>query len=419
MIYLLIALLAVSVGCLACLLFLLRRDTSGAAHLGRLAALGEASEKLGQLVREDLARGRTEGAEGARQLREELSRQLSTSRESDDKRLETLRSLVDQRLRDIQEDNTKKLDQMRLTVSEKLEGALERRLGESFRLVSERLELVHKGLGEMQTLAHGVGDLKRVLSNVKTRGTWGEVLLGNLLDQILTPEQYEKNVVTQPGGTERVEFAIKLPGREGDSGRPVWLPIDSKCPQDDYLRLVEASERGDAEGVRASIKQLEIRLKASAKDIHDKHIAPPHTTDFAILFAPTEGLYAEALRCPGLTDDLQQRHRVMIAGPTTLAALLNSLQMGFRTLAIEKRSSEVWSVLSAVKTEFGRFGEVFERVKKKLTEAANTIEDVSTRTRAMDRKLKEVDTLPAEDTAALLGVPPTIGSSDGNREDSP
>jgi len=341
--------------------------------------------------------------------------QMSLVAENTEKRLEALRATVEQRLQSLQADNAVKLEQMRHTVDEKLQGTLERRLGESFKLVSERLELVHKGLGEMQTLASGVGDLKKVLTNVKTRGTWGEVQLGNLLDQMLTSDQYQKNVATVPGSSERVEFAIKLPGRGGDIHQPVWVPIDSKCPIEDYQRLVDAAERGDADAVRESSRQLDIRIKACAKDIFQKYISAPHTTDFAILFVPTEGLFAEVLRMPGLTDFLQREFRVMVAGPTTLSALLSSLQMGFRTLAIEKRSSEVWSILSAVKTEFGKFGAVMDRVKKQLGAASNTIEDATVRTRAMERELGKLDKLPVPVDAAMLVIPAlavTTGDAD-------
>ncbi len=355
---------------------------------------------------ESVQKQMTETAGSQRNQLGDFLTRLNGIAESNDKKMESLRGVVDQRLKDMQEDNTKKLDQMRQTVDEKLEGTLTARLGESFKLVSERLELVHKGLGEMQTLASGVGDLKKVLTNVKTRGTWGEVQLGNLLEQILTPEQFERNVAIKSGSGDRVEFAIKLPGRSGEQDRHVWLPIDSKCPQEDYLRLVEAAERADAEGVREAVKQLDIRIRGCAKTISEKYVSPPDTTDFGILFVPTEGLYAEILRCPGLTDGLQQNHRVMVAGPTTLAAMLNSLQMGFRTLAIEKRSSEVWNVLSAVKSEFGKFGAVFDKVKKKLAEATNTVEDAAVRTRAMERKLRTVEDLPAPDAAGLLGLLP-------------
>ena len=304
-------------------------------------------------------------------------------------------------------------------MTRKLQGTLEKRLGESFSSSATDLRLVHKGLGEMQTLASGVGDLKKVLTNVKTRGTWGEVQLGNLLDQMLTRDQFQQNVATKPGSGERVEYAIRLPGRTGDGDSPVWLPIDSKCPQEDYQRLVEAAERGDAEAVKESSKQLEIRIKACGRDISQKYIAPPATPGVAILFAPTEGRFAEVLRCAGLTEYLQNEYRVMVAGPTTLAALLNSLRMGFRTLAIEKQSSEVWNVLSAVKTEFNKFGEVFEKVKKKLGEASNTIDEAAVRTRAMKRKLKNVDELPAPAATSLLGLvasSPTVESEEETPE---
>lgn len=336
---------------------------------------------------------------------QELTGRINSMVEAGEKRIDGIRVMVEQRLKELQEDNTRKLDQMRQTVDEKLEGTLEKRLGESFKLVSERLEQVHKGLGEMQTLASGVGDLKKVLTNVKTRGMWGEVQLGNLLEQVLTRDQFDTNVMTRPASGERVEFAVRLPGRDGHWETPVWLPIDAKFPQEDYLRIVEAAERGDADGVREAGKQLEDRLISSARTISEKYLAPPHTTDFAILFLPTEGLYAEALRIPGLSESLQ-RHRVMIAGPTTLAAILNSLQMGFRTLAIEQRSSEVWGVLGAVKTEFSRFSEVFAKVKKKLGEASNTISSAEVRTRAMQRTLKNVDELPSPAASGLLGLTP-------------
>jgi DNA recombination protein RmuC len=280
---------------------------------------------------------------------------------------------------------------------------LEKRLGESFRQVSERLEQVHKGLGEMQNLAIGVGDLKKVLTNVKTRGTWGEMQLGNLLEQILTPEQYAQNVATKQGSAERVEFAIKLPGRDTHDGKTVWLPIDAKFPKEDYERLVEASERADADAVEQAAKQLELRIKAEAGDIRDKYIDPPNTTDFGILFLPTESLYAEVLRRNGLMETLQREFRVVVTGPTTLAALLNSLQMGFRTLAIEKRSSEVWAVLGAIKTEFGKFGGIIEKVQKKLQEASNVIDTAATRTRTIERKLRTVEGLPTNEATALLG----------------
>ena len=320
-----------------------------------------------------------------------------------DQKLDGLKAAVEAKLQQLQTDNAAKLEEMRKTVDEKLQGTLEKRLGESFKMVSDRLEQVHKGLGEMQTLAIGVGDLKKVLTNVKTRGTWGEMQLGNLLDQILTPDQYEKNVATKAGSADRVEFAIKLPGRDLPDGKSVWLPIDAKFPKEDYERLVDAAEKSDAEAVEQASKQLEARVRAEAADIHNKYIDPPNTTDFAILFLPTEGLYAEVLRRAGLSESLQRDFRVVVAGPTTLAALLNSLQMGFRTLAIEKRSSEVWVVLGAIKTEFGKFGGVIEKVQKKLQEASNVIDDVVTRKKVMERKLRTVHELPAAEATAILG----------------
>lgn len=331
-----------------------------------------------------------------------FSQQMNRLTEGNEQRLEAMRKTVEERLKTLQQDNAAKLDQMRQTVDEKLQGTLEKRLGESFKLVGERLEQVHKGLGEMQTLANGVGDLKRVLTNVKTRGTWGEIQLGNLLDQVMTPEQYMRDAVCRPGSAERVEYAIRLPGREGEG--ELLLPIDAKFPREDYERLIEASERADAEGVEAAARQLEARIRNAARDIRDKYVNPPHTTDFAILFLPTEGLYAEVLRRPGLVEQLQREYRVNLAGPTTLGALLNSLQMGFRTLAIQRRSSEVWELLGAVKTEFDKYGAVLDKVKKKLSEASNTIDDVARRKRVIDRKLRQVQALPAPEAQALLGL---------------
>jgi DNA recombination protein RmuC len=280
---------------------------------------------------------------------------------------------------------------VRSTVDEQLQGTLERRLGESFSLVSERLEQVHKGLGEMQTLAAGVGDLKKVLMNVKVRGTWGEVQLGGLLEQLLIPAQYAKNVCTTGQGAERVEFAIKLPGRDPAGAAQVWLPIDAKFPQEDYIRLVDASEAADVAGIELAGKALENRVRQCARDIATKYVCPPATTDFALMFLPTEGLYAEVLRRPGLAEMVQRDHRVIIAGPTTLAALLNSLQMGFRTLAIEQRSSEVWTVLGEAKTEFRRYGDVLDRIKGKLQEATSAVDTAAVRTRAIERRLRGVE----------------------------
>jgi DNA recombination protein RmuC len=333
--------------------------------------------------------------------RTELGTALTQLSQRIESRLEQLRLAVEQKLEKIQTDNAAQLEQMRRTVDEKLQGTLDKRLGESFKLVSDRLELVHKGLGEMQSLASGVGDLKKVLTNVKSRGTWGEMQLGNLLEQILTPEQFARNVATRPGSMDRVEFAIRMPGRNDADPSPVWLPIDAKFPKEDYERLVEAAEKGDASAVDAAAVQLETRVRAEARSIRDKYVEPPHTTDFALLYLPVEGLYAEVLRRPGLQDALQRDFRVTIAGPTVLSALLNSLQMGFRTLAIEKRSSEVWSVLAAVKTEFGKFGEVIGKVQKKLQEASNVIDNAATRSRAIERKLKDVQALPAPGEPAM------------------
>jgi DNA recombination protein RmuC len=310
-----------------------------------------------------------------------------------------LRSTLTERLTEIQADTSKKLEEMRKTVDEKLHATLEQRLGESFKQVSERLEQVHRGLGEMQALASGVGDLKRVLTNVKTRGTWGEVQLGAIIEQVLTPDQYAKNVRTVPGGRDVVEFAIKLPGK--DEGAPVWLPIDAKFPMEDYQRLMDAQDRADVEQVEAAGKAMEVRIKQEAKSIRDKYIEPPHTTDFGILFLPTEGLYAEVLRRPGLADYIQREYRVIVSGPTSFAALLNSLQMGFRTLAIEQRSSEIWVLLGAVKTEFGKFGDVIDATQKKLEDASRHFEKVGQRTRAINKKLKGVEALAVSDEATL------------------
>jgi DNA recombination protein RmuC len=316
-----------------------------------------------------------------------------------------VRDTLEAKLRELQADNGAKLEEMRRTVDEKLHSTLENRLSESFRLVSDRLDKVHQGLGEMQQLAVGVGDLKRVLTNVKTRGTWGEVQLEMLLEQVLTNDQYARNVETIPGTGERVEFAIRLPGAT-DDGPPVWMPIDAKFPKEQYERMLDCAERADADGHDAACRELERALRNEAKTIAEKYLSPPLTTDFAILFLPTEGLYAEAMRRPGLADELQRRCRVTIAGPSTLSALLNSLQMGFRTLALEKRSSEVWQVLGAVKTEFGKFGDVLAATKQTLERAARNIEQAETRSRQMSRKLKSVEALPAEMAQHLLGADP-------------
>jgi DNA recombination protein RmuC len=292
---------------------------------------------------------------------------------------------------------------MRQTVEEKLQGTLERRLGESFKLVGDRLEQVQRGLGEMQSLATGVGDLKRVLTNVKTRGTWGEAQLSMLLEQVLTPDQYEANSKLGRKGAEIVEFAVKLPGRDED-GSTVFLPIDSKFPQDQYQRILVAQDAADAEALAIGRRELEMAIKVAARDIRDKYVHPPNTTDFGILYLPTEGLYAEVLRIPGMLERAQVEYRVTISGPTTLAALLNSLQMGFKTLAIQKRSGDVWKVLGAVKSEFGKFGDLLDGVQKSIQSAANKIEDATKKTRTIESKLRNVETLPGDDASALVGL---------------
>ena len=395
------------------------------------AALEKRQEQTEHTIKDEITRNRQETAGSARQARGELSKSLKDSSDSllkrmtenagmqkgqldsfskqlgdmtklNEEKLEQMRKTMENQLRALQEDNSKKLEQMRATVDEKLQSTLEKRLGESFKQVSERLEQVYKGLGEMRNLATGVGDLKKVLTNVKTRGTWGEIRLGNILEQILTPDQYDVNVPTKKDSNDRVEFAIKLPGQAFDKEKIVWLPIDSKFPQEDYQRLVDAQEAADKELAEKSIKSLEMRIKMEAKNIKEKYIDPPNTTDFGIMFLPVEGLYAEVLRRPGLCDILQREYRIVVTGPTTLAALLNSLQMGFRTLAIEKRSSEVWELLGVVKTEFGKFGGVLAKTKKKLQEASKTIDQAEVRTRAIERSLREVQEAPIEETVKLV-----------------
>jgi DNA recombination protein RmuC len=444
---LLIVVLVVLVIAVAVLLMLYRKASQSDISLlaPRLDAFEKAQERTERAVREEVAQSRDEQGRGAREQRQELTeafkifgdsvvqRMIDVSNnqkgqlnsisetmiktmkdqlesmstaigklsESNEKKLEEIRGTVEAKLQSIQTDNAKQLDQMRQTVDEKLQGTLEKRLGESFKQVSERLELVHKGLGEMQSLATGVGDLKKVLTNVKTRGTWGEVQLGALLEQVLNPDQFATNVATKDGG-ERVEYAIKLPGQGLDKDETVWLPIDAKFPVEDYQRLLESQEKGDVEGVEVAGKQLEIRVKACAGDISRKYLNPPRTTDFAILFLPIEGLFAEVIRRTGLTEVIQRECRVVIAGPTTLWSILSSLQMGFRTLAIQKRSSEVWNLLAAVKTEWTKYGEVLDAVQKKLHQASETIEKAQVRSRVIGRKLKDVQELPQTEAAALL-----------------
>jgi len=397
----------------------------------RFAVLQSSIDRLDRGLKEELSANREEVGSNAKGLREEVSNSLSKFNESvlnrmnenigaqlsqmdsfakqlhnlttaNEQRMDKMREAVDGQLKAIQEDNAKKLEEIKKTVDEKLHETLEKRLGESFKLVSDRLEQVHKGLGEMQSLASGVGDLKRVLTNVKTRGVWGEIQLGNLLEQVLAPEQYAQNVATKPGSNDRVEFAIKLPGRDVED-TTVWLPIDAKFPQEDYQRLLDAQEQANIIMAEEAAKALENRIKSEAKDIASKYISVPNTTEFGILYLPTEGLYAEVLRRPGLFETLMRDYRVVLSGPTTLAALLNSLQMGFRTLAIAKRSSEVWSLLGAVKTEFGRFGDLLDKTGKKLQEASNSIDTASRRSRAIERKLKDVQELPQAEALNLLG----------------
>ena len=339
-------------------------------------------EMIDRGLHDEFSRNREEAVTSAKAQREELG-----------KSLESVRSIVDLRLKQLQEDNSKQIDKMRATVDEKLQGTLEKRLGESFKLVSDRLEQVHQGLGAMRQLASDVGGLQKVLANVKMRGGWGEVQLGALLEQVLTADQFARNVKTREESSEHVEYAIKLPGDE--NGAPVWLPIDAKFPTEDYQRLLAAQDQGNVAAVEDAMKSLETQLKKSAKDICQKYINPPRTTDFALMFLPTEGLYAEAIRRIGLVEQVQRDCRVIFAGPTTLAALLNSLQMGFRTLAIQKRSSEVWNLLAGVKTEFGKFGEALSAVKDKLDQAARQVDNVAVRSRAITKKLRDVEELPS------------------------
>ena len=337
-------------------------------------------------------------------LGDTLTQQLRSLMESNERRLTEMRATLEAQMASLQQSNAVKLDEMRAVVDEKLQTTLQARLGESFKQVADRLEQVHKGLGEMQTLAQGVGDLKHLLTNVKTRGMFGEAQLAALLEQVFAPDQYATQVATRPGSRNVVDFAIKLPGR-GEDGQPCWLPIDAKFPNEDYERLLDAQQRADAEGAELAARGLEQRIRLEAKSMAEKYLEPPHTTDFALMFLPTEGLYAEVLRRPGLMESLQREHRVTLAGPTTLLAMLNSLQMGFRTLALEKRSSEVWQVLGAVKTEFTKFGDVLARVKTQTQTVLNTLDSAEVRSRAMGRALKSVEALPSDRAQALLPLP--------------
>jgi DNA recombination protein RmuC len=378
----------------AVLALLARRGT---ADSGVEAELVKRMEMIDRGLRDEFSRNREEAGAAAKNQREELT-----------KSLEGVRSIVDLRLKQLQEDNSKQIDKMRATVDEKLQGTLEKRLGESFKLVSDRLEQVHQGLGAMQQLASDVGGLQRVLTNVKTRGGWSEWQLGVLLEEMLTPEQFAKNMKTRDDTDERVEFAIKLPGDENPDGSSgVWLPIDAKFPMEHYERLTAAQESGDSTAVDAAMKTLETQLKRCAKDICEKYINPPKTTDFALLFLPSEGLYAEAIRRVGLVQTVQRDCRVTFVGPTTLAALLNSLQMGFRTLAIQKRSSEVWNLLASVKNEFGKFGEALSAAKEKIDQASRKMEDVDVRSRVITKKLRDVEELPSNPQPMLRNLLPS------------
>ncbi len=343
-------------------------------------------------------------------LSDTLTTQLQSLSESNARRISEVRATLEAQLAQLQQSNSAKLDEMRKTVDEKLQATLESRLGESFKQVADRLEQVHKGLGEMQTLAQGVGDLKHLLTNVKTRGMFGEAQLGALLEQVFAPDQYAAQVATRPGSKNPVDFAVRLPGRS-DSGEPLWLPIDAKFPNEDYERLLDAQQRADVPGAEAAGKALENRIRLEARSISEKYIEPPYTTDFAILFLPTEGLYAEVLRRPGLMEVLQREHRITLAGPTTLMALMNSLQMGFRTLALEKRSSEVWQVLGAVKTEFGKFGDVLAKVRTQTETVLNTLNSAEQRSRVMGKALRQVEALPEPEAARL--IPPDRDPDEG------
>ena len=396
----------------------------------QLETLERSGERLERIIREEMSRIRDEAADNSRQTRNDIGTELKNFGESmqktvtdmvrlqqnhletsagqmnvltknSEERIEKIREAVDVRLKQIQDDNARSIEQIRLTVDEKLQGTLERRLGESFRQVSERLEQVHQGLGDMRNLAAGVGDLKKIFSNVKSRGIWGEIHLENLLADILSPGQYEKNVRTKERTNEVVEFAIRLPGAGGGEEDVVWLPIDAKFPIEDYQRLIDAQEKGEVDAAADAARMLETRLKNSARDIHGKYLNPPRTTDFGVMYLPVEGLYAEAVRRPDLIAAIQREYRVLVAGPSTFAALLNSLQIGFRTLAIQKRTSEVWQILSAVKTEFGKFGDVLEAIKKKLEQATNNMDDALKRSRVIQRKLRNVQEIDQAETPEI------------------
>lgn len=414
------------------ILFLISKNfTSGSRKLeNQITALSRDLSRLEQSIKGEISQNREESIRNSKLDRQEMgntlkqfnesllsqmkliadlqknqldtfSNQLVKLTETNELSLNKMRDTIEQKLKDIQSDNNIKLDQMRVTVDEKLHSTLEKRLGESFNSISQRLEALYKELGEVQSLANGVNDLRKALTNVKTRGTWGEIQLGNIIDEILTREQYASNIPTKNGSNDRVEFAIKLPGND-DRNTCVWLPVDAKFPQEDYQRLIDAQEIGNKMAMEEASKQLEIRIKSEAKDIKEKYIDPPNTTDFGIMFLPTESLYAEVIRRAGLWETLQREYKVIITGPTTLAALLNSLQMGFRTLAIEKRSSEVWSLLGTVKTEFGKFGDILDKTQKKLQEASNSIDTAARKTRTIERKLRNVQELPLEEGESAI-----------------
>jgi DNA recombination protein RmuC len=377
-------------------------------------------QSLAQRLTDDARKSREESTLTLNRLGDQQQQRLAALTADNEKRMAEVRATLETKLGAMQQDNAAKLEQMRATVDEKLQSTLETRLGQSFKLVSERLEAVQRGLGEMQSLAVGVGDLKRVLGNVKRRGILGEVQLGGLLEDLLTNEQYATNVATVPGSSERVEFAIRMPGQE--DGEPVYLPIDSKFPVEDYQRLLDAQDAADAEAAALAGRALEARVRDEAKRIKSKYVSAPHTTDFAVLFLPTEGLYAEVLRRPGLFESLQRDHRVMVAGPTTLSALLNSLQMGFRTLAIAKRSSEVWKLLGVVKSEFGKFGLVLEKAERQLNTVSKSISDAGKKTKTIERKLRSVESMAVQDSGAAFDVPSLQGieslddDADGNAD---
>ncbi|HLN99618.1 MAG TPA: DNA recombination protein RmuC [Pyrinomonadaceae bacterium] len=438
---LIIILILLGAGNLVLLMVLLlsrRKDSSGDMR-EKLAILESGQQRIERAVKDEISANREETSQVAKDSRQELTaairtlgeghstrmaeiagaqknqldsfaRQLGGLTDATERRLEAMRGTIESKLSALQEDNSRKLDQMRTVVDEKLQSTLEKRLGESFNIVVQRLEQVHKGLGEMQSLALGVGDLKRILTNVKTRGTLAEWQLENMLEQVMSAAQYEKNIATRKGSSEKVEFALKLPGQDGTSSKEVFLPIDAKFPKEDYERLIDAREKCNPEMIEEASKQLERRVKEMAKNIRDKYLDPPNTTDFGIMYVPTEGLFAEIISRPGICEILHRDFRVMVTGPTTLATLLNCLQVGFRTLAIAKRSSEAWELLGAVKTEFGKFGDLLEKTKKKLDEASNTIENAARKSRTIERRLRDVQELPAgsddiEDVATMIEAP--------------